>query len=319
MPIPFSYCSVASLAGGRRPQSRWNSSAACTKALPSLARHAACHVSTAATVARGIRRRDAPQIALGGERDGHDAHVLHRGHPRQPRPPSPPGPAPSFQPGQSTICTWTSRPAASSRRRTRTDGARGGAHERDASLVVPGVQRHVQRREAQPHDAVDVARREVGEGDERAVQEGQPVVVVLDVEAGAQARRAAGRRSRSDRRCGRRAARTPRPCAREMPWPARAVGRTARSRGRPSRSTRSQRTPSAAAISRSRTSSGALPLRATMQSPARRPPRRAAPRDRLDRRDRRSRVLAFVTRSAEAAAGGRPWPRSRRRASRPRR
>ncbi len=63
---------------------------------------------------------------------------------------------------------------------------RGPSHQADAGLVVPGVQRHVQRREAQLLDAREVGLVEVRERREVAVQKGEPVVVVLHGEAGAQ-------------------------------------------------------------------------------------------------------------------------------------
>ena len=56
---------------------------------------------------------------------------------------------------------------------------RGPPHQADAGLVVPGVQRDVQRRQTQLLDAREVVFVEVREGREIAVQKREPVVVVL--------------------------------------------------------------------------------------------------------------------------------------------
>ena len=97
--------------------------------------------------------------------------------------------APSFQPGQSTIWTWDLETLGQQSAEHVDRGACVRSHQRDPRLVVPGVERHVEGREAKADDALDVRRGQVRQGDEGPVQEREPVVVVLDVEAGAQARR----------------------------------------------------------------------------------------------------------------------------------
>ena len=97
--------------------------------------------------------------------------------------------SPSFHPGHSTTCRCRSRPAAASRSSTPREPAAARPMRRTAGGVVPGVQRDVERREPELLDALDVGLTQVRERHEVAVQEGQPVVVVLDGQGRAQAGR----------------------------------------------------------------------------------------------------------------------------------
>ena len=68
-------------------------------------------------------------------------------------------------------------------------GGAGIDQQAAAQLGVGGVHRDVQRRKALFLDAAPVGRREIGEGEVRAVEKTQAVVVVLEVEAAAAPRR----------------------------------------------------------------------------------------------------------------------------------
>ena len=102
--------------------------------------------------------------------------------------------SPSFMPGHTTTWPCTSTPASSSAREpAQARRAAPVAQEPGAHLGVGRVDADVERAEPLGDDALEVGFGEAGQRGEVAVQERQPVVVVLQVEAAPHALRAAGR------------------------------------------------------------------------------------------------------------------------------
>ena len=98
--------------------------------------------------------------------------------------------SPSLTPGHTTTWPRTSMPWSSrARSQRRLIPPRGFFSIRDAHLGVGGVDADVQRRQALGDHPLEVGLGEAGQRREVPVQEAQPVVVVLQVQAAAQALR----------------------------------------------------------------------------------------------------------------------------------
>ena len=102
--------------------------------------------------------------------------------------------APSLMPGHTTTWPCTSMPASSSSAsQRRLVAPRRLRSRRVAHVGIGGVDAHVQRAEPLGDDPLEVGLGEAGERREVPVEERQPVVVVLQVQAAAACPSAAGR------------------------------------------------------------------------------------------------------------------------------
>ena len=181
--------------GSGRPGRRYSSSAANTNRVPSAAWNARCQPSMSRTSAAAPRGGDRPEIgqplAVAREADRHDRGRGHRG----------------MQARQLVHGALEVRavvpfraqhdlgvheiPALASRSITGSSSRRDPrlAEEGVAQIGIGGVHRDVERREALGLDSCQLRLVEIGQRDVVAVQERQPEVVVLHVEALAHALR----------------------------------------------------------------------------------------------------------------------------------